>query len=119
MTELLAIMRALEDWRSYLLGATHQFEIWMDHQNLTYFQHPHKLNRRQARWHTELQEYNFNLVHKPGRQMTKADTLSQMAELQMGLDDNRDITILQDSLFVQSQEQDHTEEDLIMHIQAR
>ena len=47
--ELLAFMRALEDWRSYLLGATHQFKIWTDHQNLTYFQQPHKLNRRQVR----------------------------------------------------------------------
>ena len=51
--------------------------------------------------------------------MTKADTLSRMAELQTGLDDNKDITILQDSLFVQSQEQDHTEEDLLTCIQSR
>lgn len=116
--ELLAIMRALEDWRLYLLGAVHKFEIWTDHQNLTYFRQPHKLNRRQARWHTELQEYNFTLIHKPGRQMTKADTLSRMAELQTGLDDNKDVTVLQDSLFVQSQEQEHVEEGLMACIRA-
>ena len=69
--ELLAIMRALEDWRPYLLGAMHPFEIWTDHQNLTYFKKAQKLNRRQARWHTELQEYNFTLVHKPGAQMKR------------------------------------------------
>ena len=64
--ELLAIMRALEDWRPYLLGAMHPFEIWTDHQNLTYFKKAQKLNRRQACWHTELQEYDFTLIHKPG-----------------------------------------------------
>ena len=52
--ELLAIMRALEDWRQYLLGATCPFEVWTDHQNLTYFNKAQKLNRRQARWHTKL-----------------------------------------------------------------
>ena len=50
--------------------------------------------------------------------MTKADTLSRMAELQTGLDDNKDITIFQDSLFVQSQEQGHVGEDLITRIRA-
>ena len=74
--ELLAIMRALEDWRLYLLRVTHPFEIWTDHQNLTYFKKAQKLNHRQARWHTELQEYEFSLIHKPGAQMRRADILS-------------------------------------------
>ena len=42
--ELLTIMRALEDWRLYLLGAMHPFEVWTDHQNLTYFKKAQKLN---------------------------------------------------------------------------
>ena len=67
--ELLAIMRALEDWHQSLLGATCPFEVWTDHRNLTYFKKAQKLNRRQARWHTELQEYDFQLIHKPGTQM--------------------------------------------------
>ena len=37
-------MRALEDWRPYLLGAIHPFEIWTDHQNLMYFKKAQKLN---------------------------------------------------------------------------
>ena len=45
------------------------FDVWTDHQNLTYFKKAQKLNRRQARWHTELQEYDFQLVHKLGTQM--------------------------------------------------
>jgi hypothetical protein len=35
--EMLAIMLALEEWRQYLMGASEQFEIWTDHQNLQYF----------------------------------------------------------------------------------
>ena len=53
--ELMAVMDSLSDWRQYLLGAKCTFEIWTDHQNLQYFRKPQKLNRRQARWQTELQ----------------------------------------------------------------
>ena len=35
--EMLAIIRALEEWRHYLEGTKHMFEIWTDHQNLQYF----------------------------------------------------------------------------------
>ena len=42
--EMLAIVRALEEWRHFLEGAEHQFEIWMDHKNLEYFMTAKKLN---------------------------------------------------------------------------
>jgi RNase H-like domain found in reverse transcriptase len=35
--EMLAIIRAMEEWRQFLEGAEHQFEVWMDHKNLEYF----------------------------------------------------------------------------------
>ena len=41
--ELLAIMRSLEDWRQYLLGARHTFEIITNHSNLIYYKEPQKL----------------------------------------------------------------------------
>jgi len=59
--KLLAIVEALTKWRQYLLDAAETFEIWMDHKNLKYFQKPHKLNGRQARWYLKLQDYNFIL----------------------------------------------------------
>jgi len=46
--EMLAIIRALEEWRHFLEGATHLIEIWTDHKNLEYFMTAKKLNRRQA-----------------------------------------------------------------------
>ena len=47
--ELLAIVEALAKCRQYLLDTVEIFEIWTDHENLKYFQEPHKLNGRQAR----------------------------------------------------------------------
>jgi hypothetical protein len=48
--ELLAIVRALEEYRHYLEGHPEPLEIWLDHQNLTYFCQAHKITRCQAQW---------------------------------------------------------------------
>src|SRR5882762_8135200 len=96
---MLAIMVALDEWRHHLLGAKLQFEIWTDHQNLTYFKKPQKMNRRQARWITELQEYNFTLHHKPGKTNVKANPLSRQSDHKRGENDNEDITMLKPEWF--------------------
>jgi hypothetical protein len=46
--EMLAVMRALEEWCHFLEGTKQMTEIWMDHKNLEYFMTVKKLNRRQA-----------------------------------------------------------------------
>ncbi|SJL13523.1 uncharacterized protein ARMOST_16967 [Armillaria ostoyae] len=73
--ELLTIMLTLEDWRHYLMGTLEDVEIWTDHQNLQYFRKLQKLNRRQARWVTELAEYHFVLKHKPVKTATRQKEL--------------------------------------------
>jgi transposase InsO family protein len=97
--ELLAIMTALAEWRHLLMGARHPFEVWTDHQNLEYFRKPQKLNRRQARWVTELANYSFTLHHRPGRTHLKADILSRRAGHEKGENDNENITLLQSEHF--------------------
>ena len=47
-TEMLAIVRALEEWCHYLEGVQHPIEIWTDHKNLKYFCIAQKLNCHQA-----------------------------------------------------------------------
>ena len=42
--ELLAVIRALEEWRHYLLGSPHEVILLSDHKNLGYFKQPQKLN---------------------------------------------------------------------------
>jgi hypothetical protein len=44
-TEMLTIIRGLEEWRHYLEGARHPVEIWTDHKNLEYFQVAQKLDQ--------------------------------------------------------------------------
>ena len=97
--EMLAVMRALEEWRHYLEGARQPFEIWTDHKNLEYFRTAQKLNRRQARWSLFLSRFNFTLHHKPGRTMGKPDALSRRADHGSGQADNSDITLLTPELF--------------------
>jgi len=48
--ELLAIVDTFKHWRRYCEGATHQIQVFSDHQNLEYFTMTKVLNRRQARW---------------------------------------------------------------------
>ncbi|VDC04529.1 unnamed protein product [Peniophora sp. CBMAI 1063] len=97
--EMLAIMTALEEWRHYLLGTAEPFDIWTDHQNFTYFREARKLNRRQARWFTELQDYYFVLTHRPGKTMGKPDALSRDAVRNEGLHDNENVVLLKPELF--------------------
>ena len=113
---MMAIMDSLDEWRQYLLGAEEPVEIWTDHQNLQYFRKPQKLNRRQARWVTELSEYTFNLHHKPGRSMGKADALSRMTGLETGVNDNKDIILLKPELFVQALQMGNPEDELLNEI---
>jgi hypothetical protein len=96
---MLAIIRALEEWRHYLEGATHPVEIWTDHKNLEYFRSAQKLNRRQARWSLYLSRFDFTLHHKPGRSMGKPDALSRRADHGSGSKDNSNLTLLSPELF--------------------
>jgi len=92
--EMLAIIRALEEWRHFLEGATYPVEIWTDHKNLEYFMTAKKLNHRQARWSLHLARFNFLLHHCPRRTMGKPDALSRRADHGNGASDNKNIVLL-------------------------
>ena len=99
--ELLAIIRALEEWRHYIQGSGHTTIIYSDHQNLTYFQSAQKLNRRQARWSLYLSEFDVKLIHQPGSKMLQSDALSRQPDLIPTKDtDNEDMMLLLDNLFL-------------------
>jgi hypothetical protein len=97
--EMLAIIRALQEWRHFVEGAEHPCEIWTDHKNLEYFMTAKQLNRRQARWSLYLSRFDFTLHHKPGKSMGKPDALSRRADHGTGADDNSDIVLLSPKLF--------------------
>jgi transposase InsO family protein len=117
--EMLAIMLALEEWWQYLMGPSEHFKIWTDHQNLQYFRKPQKLNRRQARWITELAEYEFKLEHKPGKSHVKPDILSRRPDHERGEKDNENTILLKPWHFHQQEFIfESTDDDFIKRILA-
>ena len=97
----MAIIRALEEWRHYIQGSAHTTIILSDHKNLTYYREAKKLNRQQARWSLYLSEFDVKLVHTPGNKMVQSDALSWRPDLCPEEDnDNKDIVMLPDELFV-------------------
>jgi len=96
--EMLAIIRALEEWRHFLEGARHPVEIWTDHKNLEYFMTAKKLNCCQAQWSLYLARFDFKLTHRPGRSMGKLDALSRRPDHGKGTSDNEDVVLLRPEL---------------------
>ena len=97
--EMLATIRALQEWRHFVEGAEHPCEILMDHKKLEYFMTAKQLNRRQARWSLYLSRFDFTLSHRPGKPMGKLDALSRRADHGTGADDNSNIVLLRPKLF--------------------
>ena len=89
----------MEEWRHFLEGAEHGFEVWTDHKNLEYFWSAKKLNRRQAQWSLFLARFDFILHHRPGKSMGKLDALSRRADHGDGSNDNSDLTLLTPGFF--------------------
>ena len=92
--ELMAIVRALEDWRHYLEGLP-EFTVISDHKNLEYWTKARDLTRRQARWSLWLSRFNFQITHHPGKSMGKSDALTRSASVKVSdADDNCQQTVL-------------------------
>jgi hypothetical protein len=79
--EMLAIVRAFQEWRHYLQGAKNATTVYTDHKNLEYFTTTKVLNRRQARWAELLSTYDFQIVYRKGSSNGKPDALSRRPEL--------------------------------------
>jgi hypothetical protein len=93
-------MKSLGHWRPYLGWTKEPFTILTDHANLQYWKAPQNLNQRMARWHADLQEYNYEIQHVPGKTNIPADVLSQPPGVDQGEKDNQQIMILPPHRFV-------------------
>ena len=109
-------MYAFYEWSHYLKGVSIPTEVLTDHQNLTYFRKPQNLNRRQARWVMDLQDFNFVIKYRPGKANSKADILSRRAGHEKGENDNQGVILLGDHLFVRLHDDDQALEDILEKI---
>lgn len=102
--ELMAIIRAFEEWRPELSGTDEPIEVFSDHRTLQWFMTTKQLNRRQARWAEFLSEFNFVIKYRPGKQGTKPDSLTRRTgDVPAGVEDDRiqqqQQQLLQDHMF--------------------
>ena len=75
--ELMAIVRAFEEWRPELEGSAQPIDVISDHKNLEYFTSTKLLSRRQARWSEFLARFDYKIVYRPGRAGGKPDALTR------------------------------------------
>jgi hypothetical protein len=76
--ELLAIIKALKKYRTYLLGTT--FEVYTDHRTLEFFQSQKETSSRQKRWAMTLADFDFTIIYIRGEDNSAADALSRMPD---------------------------------------
>ncbi|KAF8755560.1 Encoded by [Rhizoctonia solani] len=75
--ELLAIIKALEEWRIFLEATVKPVQVFSDHWNLEYWMQARTFNRRHSRWRIFLSNFNFEIHYCPGKQSGKPDALSR------------------------------------------
>ena len=100
--ELLGLVETCRHFRQYLCQPAHMVKIHTNHANLLYWKKPGEHNRRVARWHVELMEYDFQLVHILGKKNRCADALSRCPDHDTGEDDNKKLVVLPKRLFAKA-----------------
>ena len=76
--EALGMVYAVQKFRHYLLG--YKFTFYVDHDALKYVVNKPQLSGRLARWVLLLQEFNFDIVVRPGKQHSNADFMSRLGD---------------------------------------
>ena len=73
--ELLSVVRFTNHFRHYLMGK--EFTLRTDHHSLIWLMNFKQLDGQLARWMEELSNYSMQIVHRPGKLHTNADSLSR------------------------------------------
>ena len=100
--KLLALVEMFRHWRHYLHQAVNKVKVYTDHTNLLFWKIPRDHNRRVARvarWHMELMEYDFKLVHISGKKNSQANTLSWRLDYDQDDNDNKNLVVLPPKFF--------------------
>ena len=77
--ELAAIVWGIKHFHPYLYGR--KFKIVSDHKPLTWIMSVKDPGSRLMRWRIQLEQYDYEIVYKPGVQNSNADALSRISAL--------------------------------------
>ena len=105
--ELLAIVESLKRFQHLLQGT--KFRIFTDHKGLEWIRTQRKLSPRQARWLETLGDFDFDIIHVPGKTNVLADALSQIYS------DEPKGTVRTTSEFI-SAEEEHLPSELLLNL---
>ena len=108
--EALAVIYACKKFRHYLLG--YRIVFHTDHDSLQYLVNKPDLSGRIARWILLLQEFNYEVVVKPGKANANADYLSR----QRGIEASEDI---QAEFPDEFENEPDRKEDQVLHITGK
>ncbi|QRW24105.1 Retrotransposable element Tf2 protein [Rhizoctonia solani] len=78
--ELLAIIKALEEWHIFLEAMHKPIQVFTNHRNLEYWMQAQTFNWRHACWRVFLSDFNFEIHYCPGKQLGKSDALSRRSD---------------------------------------
>lgn len=82
--DLLSIKAALEEWRHWLEGAHHPFQVITDHKNLEYIRSAKHLNPRQAHWSFFFTRFQFtHLSSRVARIVKPMPCLENMTRIKL------------------------------------
>lgn len=73
--ELLSVVYAIEKFRPYIDGL--HFEVVTDHSALKWLHKMKDPHGRLGRWAMKLQQFSFDVIHRPGKSHTVPDALSR------------------------------------------
>ena len=73
--EALALVEGIKKFQPYLFGR--RFTVVTDHSSLRWLMNVKDATGRLARWSLLLQQYDFEIVHRPGKEHSNADSLSR------------------------------------------
>lgn len=76
--EFLAIIASVQHFRCYLVGAKVKTKIITDHQPLVYIFNLKESSTRLMKWCLKLEQYNFEIIYRPGSANLPADMLSRI-----------------------------------------
>ena len=80
--ELLAVVATLDHFKGYVWGP--KFTVRTDHAALVWLKNLKNIQAMLARWLAKLQQFHFDIIHRPGVQHGNADGLSRCPQCDRG-----------------------------------